>query len=180
MSMSSSKARQLGLRLAITILCAVGSAICSSRTLAETATATSTSEATADAAGLDEIIVTGSRQAGLKAADSPAPIQILSADSLAAASGNPDLMSTLAQLVPSLTMQAFGFDMAGQTLQAKLRGLSPNHVLVLINGKRRHTTANLAVDTGSTYQGGAGVDLNFIPLDAIEHIEVLTDGALIG
>jgi iron complex outermembrane recepter protein len=50
--------------------------------------------ATADAAGLDEIIVTGSRQAGQKAADSPAPIQILSADSLAAASGNPDLMST--------------------------------------------------------------------------------------
>jgi iron complex outermembrane receptor protein len=54
--------------------------------------------------------------------------------------------------------------------------LSPNHVLVLINGKRRHTTANLAVDSGP-YQGGAGVDLNFIPVDAIDHIEVLTDGA---
>jgi iron complex outermembrane receptor protein len=180
MSMSSSKARQLGLRLAITILCAGGSAICTSRALGETATATSASEATAtatDAGSLDEVIVTGSRQAGQKAADSPAPIQILSAESLAAASGNPDLMSTLAQIVPSLTMQAFGFDMSGQTLQARLRGLSPNHVLVLINGKRRHTTANIAVDTGSAYQGGAGVDLNFIPLDAIEHIEVLTDGA---
>jgi iron complex outermembrane recepter protein len=177
MSMSSSKARQLCLRFAITLLCAGGSAICSSRTLADTATATSTSEASADAAGLDEIIVTGSRQAGQKAADSPAPIQVLSAESLAAASGNPDLMSTLAQIVPSLTMQAFGFDMSGQTLQARLRGLSPNHVLVLINGKRRHTTANIAVDTGSAYQGGAGVDLNFIPLDAIERVEVLTDGA---
>ncbi|MEA3109344.1 MAG: iron complex outerrane recepter protein [Gammaproteobacteria bacterium] len=177
MSTRSNKAQQFGLRLAIAMLCAGGSSMCSSAALADTATTTATSEASADAAGLDEIIVTGSRQAGLKAADSPAPIQILSADSLAAASGNPDLMSTLSQLVPSLTMQAFGFDMAGQTLQAKLRGLSPNHVLVLINGKRRHTTANLAVDTGSTYQGGAGVDLNFIPLDAIEHIEVLTDGA---
>src|SRR5579859_470606 len=178
MSMSSSTARQLCLRLAITMLCAGGSAICSSAALAATATATSASEATAtDAGALDEVIVTGSRQAGQKAADSPAPIQILSAESLAAASGNPDLMSTLAQIVPSLTMQAFGFDMAGQTLLARLRGLSPNHVLVLINGKRRHTTANIAVDTGSAYQGGAGVDLNFIPLDAIEHIEVLTDGA---
>jgi iron complex outermembrane receptor protein len=177
MSMSSSKARKLGFRLAITMLCAVGSAICSSRALAATATATSASEATADAAGLDEIIVTGSRQAGLKASDSPAPIQILSAEALKAASGNPDLMSTLAQIVPSMTVEAFGGDMANQTLLAKLRGLSPNHVLVLINGKRRHTTANLAVLGTSTYQGGAGVDLNFIPLDAIDHIEVLTDGA---
>src|SRR5882757_7058692 len=176
MSVTSSKARQLGLRLAITILCTVGSAICSSRTLAETATATSTSEAAADAAGLDEIIVTGSRQAGVKASDSPAPIQIVSADTLKQV-GAPDLMSALSQVVPSLQMQAFGFDMAGQTLQARLRGVSPNDVLVLINGKRRHTTANLAVDVGSPFQGGAGVDLNFIPLDAIDHVEVLTEGA---
>jgi iron complex outermembrane recepter protein len=128
---------------------------------------------------LDEIIVTGSRQSGLKAVDSPAPIQIISADALKTASGNGDLMSTLSQLVPSVTMQAFGFDMAGQTLQVKMRGLSPNHVLVLVNGKRRHTTANIAIDTnpGSAYQGGAGVDLNFIPVDAIDHIEVLTEGA---
>ncbi len=66
--------------------------------------------------------------------------------------------------------------MANQTLQAKLRGLSPNHVLVLVDGKRRHTTSNLAV-LGGPYQGGAGVDLNFIPVAAIEHVEVLTDGA---
>src|ERR1700722_15325233 len=123
------------------------------------------------------VIVTGSRQSGLRASDSPAPIQVVSARAIQAGSGSGELMNTLAQIVPSLTVQAFGFDMAGQTLQAKLRGLSPNHVLVLVNGKRRHTTANIAVDIGSTYQGGAGVDLNFIPLDAIDHIEVLTDGA---
>jgi iron complex outermembrane receptor protein len=139
--------------------------------------AASTPEAAdAEAAG-SEIIVTGTRVSGLSAAESPAPVQILSPQALEAASGNPDLMTTLSQLIPSLTMQAFGFDMAGQTLQAKLRGLSPNHVLILVNGKRRHTTANIAVDTGSTYQGGANVDLNFIPLDAIDHVEVLTDGA---
>jgi len=130
-----------------------------------------------DAADVQEIIVTGTRTSGMAVMDSPAPVQLLSADALKAASGSPDLMSTLSQLVPSLTMQAFGYDAAEQTLLAKLRGLSPNHVLVLIDGKRRHTTANLAVDGGSPYQGGAGVDLNFIPLDAIDHIEVLTDGA---
>ena len=126
---------------------------------------------------LNEIIVTGSRTSGIKAADSPAPIQLFSARRVAKSRRRPDLMTRLAALVPSLTLQAFGFDMAGQTLQARLRGLSPNDVLVLIDGKRRHTTANLAVDTGSPFQGGAGVDLNFIPLDAIDHVEVLTDGA---
>jgi iron complex outermembrane receptor protein len=170
--MGSSKTQQLSLRLAIAMLCAGASALHSSATLADTAAA----EAAAEASSLDEVIVTGSRQTGLKASDSAAPIQIVSADALKQA-GAPDLMSALTQIVPSLQMQAFGFDMAGQTLQARLRGVSPNDVLVLINGKRRHTTANLAVDSGSPFQGGAGVDLNFIPLDAIDHIEVLTEGA---
>jgi iron complex outermembrane receptor protein len=128
-------------------------------------------------ASLSEVIVTGTRTTGLEAAESPAPVQILSPAALEAASGNPDLMQTLAQIVPSLTYNAFGFDMSNQTLQARLKGLSPNHVLVLINGKRRHTTANLAVDAGSVYQGGASTDMNFIPAAAIDHIEVLTEGA---
>ncbi len=91
-------------------------------------------------------------------------------------SGKPDLMGALAQIVPSFTAQGFGGDMANQTLQAKLRGLSPNHVLILVDGKRRHTTANLSV-LGGPFQGGAGVDLNFLPKDMIDHVEVLTDGA---
>ena len=128
-------------------------------------------------ADLTEVVVTGTRHGGLSAAESPAPIQIVSAAALATASGNPDLMQVLAQVVPSLSIQAFGFDMSNQTLQARLKGLGPNHVLVLINGKRRHTTANLAIDSGSVYQGGASVDLSFIPESAIDHIEVLTDGA---
>jgi iron complex outermembrane receptor protein len=142
---------------------------------ADTATTAAPGESV-ESSSLDEMIVTGTRQKGVTAADSPAPIQVVSAETLRA-SGAPDLMGALAQLVPSLQMQAFGFDQAGQTLLARLRGLSPNDVLVLVNGKRRHTTANLQVDTGSPFQGGASVDLNFIPLDAIDHIEVLTDGA---
>src|ERR1700678_3210401 len=132
---------------------------------------------TATAGGLDEIIVTGTRQSGLRAADSPAPIQIISAETLKLVAGNPDLLTALSQIVPSFIMQAFGNDLAGETLQAKLRGLSCNDVLVLVNGKRRHGTANIEIDPGDPYQGCAGVDWNFIPLDSIDHIEVLTDGA---
>ncbi len=125
---------------------------------------------------LNQVIVTGSREPGVTAANSAAPVQIISGDALRAASGSPDLLSALAQILPSFTAQAFGNDMAGQTLQAKLRGLSCNDVLVLVDGKRRHTTANIELDSGP-YQGCAGVDFDFIPLDAIDHIEVLTDGA---
>src|SRR5258708_17405471 len=168
MEMSWSKTQHLTIRLAIALICATAAATHSSAVLADTA-ASDAAAAADSGGGLEEVIVTGTRQAGQKASDSPAPIQILSSDALQKASGNPYLMSPLAQIVPSLTMQAFGFDMAGQTLQAKLRGLSPTHLLGLVNGKRRHTTANLAVDTGSGYQGGPGVGLNFIPLDAIDH-----------
>jgi iron complex outermembrane receptor protein len=175
MSMSLNKARKLHVRFAIAALCAGVSGFHSTAALAQTAAATET-PAAADTSGLDEVIVTGTREIGVKALDSATPIQVVTAAALKS-SGAPDLMSALAQTVPSLQMQAYGFDQAGQTLQARLRGVSPNDVLVLVNGKRRHTTANLAIDVGSPFQGGAGVDLNFIPLDAIDHVEVLTDGA---
>ena len=123
----------------------------------------------------EEVVVTGTRRTGMVAADSPAPVQVLDTTVLQRV-GQPDLVQALAQNVPSFTAQAFGGDTANLTLSAKLRGLSPNHALVLINGKRRHTTANLAV-LGGPYQGGAAADLNFIPVAAIERIEVLQDGA---
>ena len=135
-------------------------------------------DAEADAAAdeaTETVIVTGTRATGLDEYTSSSPVQVLSAEELTSA-GRPDLMSSLANVVPSFTAQAFGGDMANQTLQAKLRGLSPNHTLVLVNGKRRHTTSSLAI-LGGPYQGGAGVDLNFIPVDSIDHVEVLTEGA---
>jgi iron complex outermembrane recepter protein len=131
---------------------------------------------TGDAGSINEVIVTGTRTTGMKAADSPAPIQVIASSSLERSGGKPDLLTTLANVIPSLTAQGFGGDQANQTLQFKLRGLSPNDTLILINGKRRHTTANLAVLAGP-YQGGAGPDMNFLPVNAIDHLEVLTDGA---
>jgi iron complex outermembrane recepter protein len=87
-----------------------------------------------DSSASGEVIITGTRQAGITAADSAAPIQIVSAAALQKVSGKPDLITALATIVPSLTAQSFGGDQSNQTLQIKLRGLSPNDTLVLING----------------------------------------------
>ncbi|WP_231639382.1 TonB-dependent receptor plug domain-containing protein [Sphingomonas profundi] len=122
-----------------------------------------------------EIIVTGTRATGITAAESAAPIKVLGAETLQHV-GQPNLNQVLTQLVPSFTAQAFGGDTANLTLSARLRGLSPNHTLVLVNGKRRHGTANLAV-LGGPYQGAATADLDLISPSSISRIEVLEDGA---
>lgn len=121
------------------------------------------------------IIVTGTRATGVTAAESAAPIKVLDSEALTKV-GQPNLNQVLAQLVPSFTAEAFGGDTANLTLSARLRGLSPNHALILVNGKRRHGTSNLHV-LGGPYQGAVAPDLDFIPPGAIGRIEVLEDGA---
>ncbi|HEX7783109.1 MAG TPA: TonB-dependent receptor [Sphingobium sp.] len=123
----------------------------------------------------DAIIVTGTRLTGMRAADSPAPIQLLNSDALQR-TGSPDLLQSLAQQLPSIQAQSFGSDLQAHTLQMKLRGLSPNHTLILVNGKRRHGTANVSV-AGGPYGGSAAPDISFIAPDSIDHVEVLQDGA---
>jgi iron complex outermembrane receptor protein len=129
----------------------------------------------ADSAVLEAVIITGTRQTGVRAVDSAAPVQVVDSGALSR-TGQSDLRLALSNLAPSFTAQAFGGDAANLTLSARLRGTSANQTLVLINGKRRHTTANLAVLAGA-YQGSAAADLNFIPVAGISRIEVLTDGA---
>ncbi len=133
-------------------------------------------DAPAPAAVAPDIIVTGTRTTGTRAADSSAPIELVGASAIANV-GQQDLTQVLAQSLPSLNFNAFGGDTANLTLSAALRGISPNDTLVLINGKRRHTTANLAVLGGSPYSGSATTDLSFVPTASIGHIEVLQDGA---
>ncbi len=125
---------------------------------------------------VSEVIVTGTRQTGVRAEDSAAPVQVVGAQAFQHV-GEPDLNQVLQQNVPSFNFQQYGSDTAALTEQAALRGLNPNDTLVLVNGKRRHDTANLAVDAGSPYSGAANVDLSLIPVGAIDHIEVLQDGA---
>jgi iron complex outermembrane receptor protein len=138
-------------------------------------------EAPAPAAGsaaneVEEVIVTGTRETGVKAADSAAPIQLVGKQQLLR-TGAPDLATSLTAAVPSLNIQTNGGDAAAVHILAALRGLSPDDTLVLVDGKRRHPTSNLAVDSGSVFSGSATTDLNYIPVGAIDHIEVLTDGA---
>ena len=125
---------------------------------------------------VSEVIVTGTRQTGVRAEDSAQPIQVVGAQAFQHV-GEPDLTQALQQNVPSFNVEQYGADSAALTVQAALRGLSPNDTLVLVNGKRRHDTANLSVDSGSPYSGSASVDLSLIPVGAIDHVEVLQDGA---
>jgi len=125
---------------------------------------------------VEEVIVTGTRTSGVKAIDSAAPIELVGAGALTKV-GQPDLIDALSQNLPSFNAQGYGADTAALTLSAALRGLNPDDTLVLVDGKRRHPTANLQVDGGSPFQGAATADLSFIPVGAIDHIEVLQDGA---
>lgn len=137
--------------------------------------APSDTPAAGETASEGAIIVTGTRTTGMRAADSPAPIQLLDSDALKR-TGQPDLVQSLAQNLPSIQVQAFGSDLQAHNLQMKLRGLSPNHTLILINGKRRHGTANVSV-AGGPFGGSAAPDMSFILPDSIDHVEVLQDGA---
>jgi iron complex outermembrane receptor protein len=123
----------------------------------------------------NDIVVTGTRSAGQRASDSIVPVTILDSEELSR-DGRPELGNILSNLVPSLNIQPVGFDLANETLAIRMRGLSPNHTLVLVNGKRLHGTANLAVLSGP-YQGGAAPDLNFVALPSVSRIEILQDGA---
>jgi iron complex outermembrane recepter protein len=123
----------------------------------------------------EAVIVTGTRVTGMTAADSAAPITVVGSDALSKV-GQPNLIQALAQIAPSFSAEAFGGDTGALTLSARLRGLNPNDTLVLINGKRRHSTGNLHV-LGGQYQGAATADLDMIPVAAIDHVEILQEGA---
>ena len=126
-------------------------------------------------ADTEAVIVTGTRVTGMTAADSAAPITVIGSDALSKV-GQPNLIQALAQITPSFSAEALGGDTGALTLSARLRGLSPNDTLVLVNGKRRHSTGNLHVLSGQ-YQGAATADLDMIPVAAIDHVEVLQEGA---
>ena len=130
-----------------------------------------------DNGGAETVIVTGTRIQGMTAADSSAPITVLGNDALTRGAGSADLRQAIGQTVPSFTAESFGSDLGNLTLSAALRGLSPNDTLVLVNGKRRHATGNLNVVSGGGFGGAAAPDISLIPTAAIDHVEVLMDGA---
>ena len=124
----------------------------------------------------DEIIVTGTRAAGRSRLDSPAPVDVLSGETLRR-QGSTEVGQALATVAPSIDFKrSSAVDGTDAIRPATLRGLSPDQTLVLINGTRAHTSALLNVN-GSVGRGSAAVDLNTIPTVALDRIEVLRDGA---
>ena len=133
--------------------------------------------ATPDSAQVEEVIVTGVRGTQPRTnANSPVPIDIVSAQQLKE-TGKTGLKAILGAEIPSLTLPAQnGGGTSASVPPIAVDGLSGDYVLVLVNGKRRHSTAlinNLATIGG----GSTPVDLDLLPVSAIDHIEYLRDGA---
>ena len=117
----------------------------------------------------NQVIVTGTRRVGRTVSDSPVPVDVITGEQLRQ-SGLTETARLLRDLVPSLNFpQPSITDGTDVIRPATLRGLGPDQTLVLLNGKRRHGTANLAV-LGGAFQGAAAADLNYIPLAAIDHV----------
>ena len=123
-----------------------------------------------------DIIVTGTRATGRSRLDSVSPVDVLSGASLQR-QGTTELATALATVAPSINFPRPSANDATDAIRpATLRGLSPDQTLVLINGIRGHTSANLNTN-GTVGRGSAAVDLNTIPTVALDRIEVLRDGA---
>jgi iron complex outermembrane receptor protein len=125
---------------------------------------------------LDQIVVVGSRRPDRTAVEAPVPIDVLSAEDLKN-TGVTETSQVIQMLAPSFNFPRPSVnDGTDHVRPATLRGLGPDQVLVLVNGKRRHNTALVHVN-GSVGRGSTSVDLNAIPVSAIERIEILRDGA---
>ncbi len=126
---------------------------------------------------LSDVVVVGTRSAGRVKTESPVPVDVINMKQVSLSSGRMDLTSMMNYAVPSLNYnKQSGSDGADHIDLATLRGLGPDQTLVLINGKRRHQTAFVSV-FGTRGRGNSGTDLNAIPVAAIDHVEILRDGA---
>ncbi len=126
---------------------------------------------------LQDIIIVGSRNANRTELDTPVPVDVIDIKNLQKAIPQYDVNQMLTYLAPSFqSNRQSSSDGTEHIDPASLRGLGPDQTLVLINGKRRHTTS-LLNNQGTFGNGSVGTDLNTIPAIAIERIEVLRDGA---
>jgi iron complex outermembrane recepter protein len=125
---------------------------------------------------LDTVTVLASRVGDRTVFDSTVPIDIYTADETRAALVSGELGQALQALSPSINMPRASASGTSDAVRAiQLRGLAPDQTLVLVDGKRRHT--NAVMDFEGLFHGTVATDLNAIPLSAIDHIEILRDGA---
>ncbi|MBD8548855.1 TonB-dependent receptor plug domain-containing protein [Sphingomonas sp. CFBP 8760] len=133
-------------------------------------------EAAVEPSGDNDIVITGSRFGGRTRIGSATPVDAISQEELQQ-SGRVDLIQMLKVQVPSFSSPRPLASGVGDFLQPpSLRGLGPGELLVLVNGKRRHTASDLNSSNGIG-RGDVSIDFNAIPTLALSRIEVLRDGA---
>ena len=122
-----------------------------------------------------EQVTVGSRASAAEA-EKAVPVDIITREQIAA-SGYAETAQVIQSLTPSFNFPRPTITDGTDTVRpATLRGLGPDQVLVLVNGKRRHQSSLVHLNN-SVGRGSTGVDLNAIPVSAIDHIEMLRDGA---
>ena len=126
---------------------------------------------------IEEIVTTGTRAKARSVEDSPAPVDVLSGEYFRN-QGDTDLQNLVRNIVPSYNVNVQPISDAATVVRpANLRGLAPDHTLVLINGKRRHRAAVIYWLGNGVANGAQGPDISMIPSIALKQVEVLRDGA---
>ena len=126
---------------------------------------------------VEEMVVIGTRAQPRSVMDSSVPIDVISGESLIE-QGSSDMNFMLRTVIPSfhVNMQP-GRDASALQNPINLRGLAPDHTLVLVNGKRRHRGATITWLSDGRSDGAQGPDISIIPGIALKQLEVLRDGA---
>ncbi len=125
---------------------------------------------------LEAFVATGTRFNDRTVTESPVPIDVIPAGELRQG-GYTETSQMIQALVPSFNFPRISVgDGSDHIRPAMLRGLAPDQTLVLVNGKRRHTSSLVNVN-GFVGRGSVSIDFNAIPASAIGRIEVLRDGA---
>ncbi|HHL42236.1 MAG TPA: TonB-dependent receptor, partial [Hellea balneolensis] len=129
------------------------------------------------ASPVDEIITTGTRRKARSAADTPAPVDVISGAEFTSQAAT-DIGDLLRTVVPSYNVNTQPISDAATIIRpANLRGLSPDNTLVLLNGKRRHRGSVISFLGGGISDGAQGVDISVFPAIGLKQVEVLRDGA---
>lgn len=125
---------------------------------------------------VDALVVVGSRRPDRSVLTAPVPVDVVTSEEIQQ-TGLTETAQIIQRLAPSINFpRATVADGTDHVRPATLRGLAPDQVLVLLNGKRRHTSALVNVN-GTVGRGSSAVDLNAIPPSSIERIEILREGA---
>ncbi len=126
---------------------------------------------------IEELVVVGSRREARSAADTIAPVDVISGSDFAAQATS-DISDLLRIAVPSFNVNTQPISDAATIVRpANLRGLSPDNTLVLLNGKRRHRASVISFLGGGISDGAHGPDIGVFPSIGLKQVEVLRDGA---